>query len=211
MNEDMQDISGYKWNYAHESCAHKYLLPQIYKLLDEIDWKDNNKRIFDLGCGNGATAKNLTNKGFDVTGVDPSTEGIAQIYAKTPNLKLYEGSCYEPLDKKYGKYPVVISLEVIEHIYSPRKFANCVYSLLEKNGTAIISTPYHGYLKNLAISITGKMDAHFTALWDNGHIKFWSERTLSILLKEVGFNNIHFKRIGRVSCIAKAMIAIAKK
>ncbi len=68
----------------------------------------------------------------------------------------------------------MISLEVVEHLYFPRKFARTVYDLLEPGGTAIISTPYHGYWKNLVMALTGTMDAHFTALWDHGHIKFWS-------------------------------------
>jgi predicted HicB family RNase H-like nuclease len=50
----------------------------------------------------------------------------------------------------------------------------------------VISTPYHGYWKNLMLALTGKMDAHFTALWDHGHIKFWSMRTLGELLREGG-------------------------
>lgn len=78
-------------------------------------------------------------------------------------------------------------------------------------GTAILSTPYHGYWKNLAMALTGKMDAHFTALWDHGHIKFWSMNTLTALLKETGFCNIGFKRAGRIPALAKSMIAVARR
>jgi hypothetical protein len=39
-----------------------------------------------------------------------------------------------------------------------------------------VSTPYHGYHKNLGLALSGKMDAHFTALWEGGHIKFFSIR-----------------------------------
>jgi 2-polyprenyl-6-hydroxyphenyl methylase/3-demethylubiquinone-9 3-methyltransferase len=78
-------------------------------------------------------------------------------------------------------------------------------------GTAILSTPYHGYWKNLAMALTGKMDAHFTALWDHGHIKFWSVRTLTLLLEEAGFRDIHFERVGRIPPLAKAMIAVARR
>jgi 2-polyprenyl-6-hydroxyphenyl methylase/3-demethylubiquinone-9 3-methyltransferase len=104
-----------------------------------------------------------------------------------------------------------LSLEVVEHLYSPRKWASTMFDLLEKNGTAIISTPYHGYLKNLTMAVTGKMDAHFTALWDHGHIKFWSQKTLKTLLLEAGFVNLSFHRVGRIAPLAKSMIVIAKK
>lgn len=61
------------------------------------------------------------------------------------------------------------------------------------------------------MALTGKMDAHFTALWDHGHIKFWSMRTLSELLREAGFVDIRFERVGRVPALAKSMIAVARK
>jgi 2-polyprenyl-6-hydroxyphenyl methylase/3-demethylubiquinone-9 3-methyltransferase len=55
------------------------------------------------------------------------------------------------------------------------------------------------------------MDKHFTALWDHGHIKFWSERTLRALLAEAGCHEIEFRRVGRIPALAKSMIAIARK
>ena len=96
-------------------------------------------------------------------------------------------------------------------VYAPRDYARTLVDLLEPGGTAIISTPYHGYLKNLALAATGRMDRHFTALWDHGHIKFWSIRTLSRLLSEAGLQDIRFLRVGRVPALAKSMIAIARK
>jgi hypothetical protein len=85
------------------------------------------------------------------------------------------------------------------------------YFLCYIGGNAILSTPYHGYWKNLAMALSGKMDAHFTALWDHGHIKFWSIRTLSILLEEVGFRDLQFERVGRIPPLAKSMIAVAQR
>ena len=58
--------------------------------------------------------------------------------------------------------------------------------------------PYHGYLKNFALAVTGKMDSHFTALWLGGHIKFFSIQTLGQLLKDAGAKKIQFLRVGRV-------------
>jgi hypothetical protein len=57
------------------------------------------------------------------------------------------------------------------------------------------------------------MDRHFTALWDHGHIKFWSMATLGELLREAGFVDVRFEgeRVGRVPALARSMIAIARK
>jgi len=153
----------------------------------------------------------LSGLGFDVVGVDTSESGIALARAAYPACHFEVASAYDDLAGRFGQFSLVVSLEVVEHLYFPRKFAKAVNDLLEPAGTAIISTPYHGYLKNLALAITGKMDKHFTALWDGGHIKFFSKTTLRELLTEAGLQDIRFVRVGRIPPLAKSMIAIARK
>ena len=210
---DRNEISGYRWENSELTCAHDYLLPALLRELEKLKPAGEAvvPRVFELGCGNGSIANMLAQRGWDVTGVDPSTEGIAQAKARYPQLNLHEGSAYEKLAETYGHFPVVTSLEVVEHVYFPRQYAATLFSLLEPGGTAIISTPYHGYWKNLVMALTGKMDAHFTALWDYGHIKFWSIKTLTELLREAGFTDIRFERVGRIPLLAKSMVAIARK
>jgi 2-polyprenyl-3-methyl-5-hydroxy-6-metoxy-1,4-benzoquinol methylase len=107
---------------------------------------------------------------------------------------------------QFGRFPIALCLEVIEHVYAPRDLARALFDVLLPGGTAFISTPYHGYLKNLALAVTGRMDAHFTALWDHGHIKFWSPRTLGQLLAEAGFGDLRCSRLGRIPPLAKSML-----
>lgn len=204
------DISGYRYTSSTLNHSHDYLLPAVLSNLKELG-NSKDRRLFELGCGNGSVARVLTALGWDVTGVDPSAEGIAQARAADPMLKLATGSAYDDLAMLYGRFPVVLSLEVIEHVYAPRHYARTLFSLLEPGGTAILSTPYHAYWKNLALALSGRMDAHFTALWDHGHIKFWSVRTLGELLRESGFVDLRFERVGRVPALAKSMIAVMRK
>lgn len=203
--------SGYRWSSSSLTDAHNFLLPALAKLVEDLETRGVQRRAFDLGCGNGSVANWLSQRGWVVIGIDPSVEGITQANIHYPALQLEIGSGYDDLVARYGKFPLVISLEVVEHVYAPRVYAKNLYALLESGGQAIISTPYHGYLKNLLMALFGKLDQHFTALWDHGHIKFWSENTLRILLSEQGFNEVTFYRVGRISPIAKSMIAVAKK
>jgi len=203
------DISGYRYSKSECGCAHAYLLPAIERAFR--DFQIQPSPAFDLGCGNGSVAHWLQQKGFNVSGVDPSDTGIAAANAAHPNLNLKVGSAYDPLHELFGTFPLLVSLEVVEHVYAPRDYAKCVYNLLSPDGYALISTPYHGYLKNLALAVTGKMDKHFTALWDHGHIKFWSPRTLTQLLSEAGLQVARVDRVGRIPQLAKTMLIIARK
>ena len=209
----MHEISGYRWASAALTPSHGYLLPALLREMAtlRLNGATGAKRVFELGCGNGSVANALAEQGWDVTGVDPSSQGIAQANTQWPRLKLFEGSAYDDLVARFGRFPVVTSLEVVEHVYFPRQYAATLFSLLERGGTGIVSTPYHGYWKNLAMAASGKLDAHFTALWDHGHIKFWSIKTLDELLREAGFVDIRFERVGRVPALAKSMVAVARK
>jgi 2-polyprenyl-3-methyl-5-hydroxy-6-metoxy-1,4-benzoquinol methylase len=201
----LDDYSDYD---AGLDASHEYLLPTV---LRGLGTPRAGERLFDLGCGNGAVAEHLQLLGFDVTGVDPSERAIALAREHRPNVNLHRASAYENLAGRFGQFDKLVSLEVVEHVYAPRAYARSAFELVKPGGIAVFSTPYHGYLKNLAIALAGGFDRHVTALWDHGHIKFWSVRTLGILLTEVGFANLQWRKVGRVPAFAKSMIAIAKK
>jgi 2-polyprenyl-3-methyl-5-hydroxy-6-metoxy-1,4-benzoquinol methylase len=199
----------YRYAASGGNASHDYLLPVLRTVLSRSVPKGS--RLFDLGCGNGHVASCLERAGYTITGIDASSEGIEIARKAYPQIRLEMGSVYEDLAKRFGLFDAVVSLEVVEHLYDPRRFVKTAYDLLSPGGVVVISTPYHGYLKNLLLALTGRWDAHFTALWDHGHIKFWSVRTLSALLAEVGFHDLDFAYAGRIRPLAKSMFAVARK
>lgn len=200
------DLSAYQ--YADLAPAHTsaYLMRSVEEL---IAAKGKQARIFEIGFGNGANAKRLSDLGYQVTGVEPSSAGSA--LASELGLNLHQGSTEDDLAARFGQFPIVISLEVIEHVYSPATFARRVADLLEPGGIAVISTPYHSYLKNLALAVSGKMESHFTALWEGGHIKFFSRQTLGQLFAQFGLEEVAFRRVGRFPVLAKSMVGVYRK
>ena len=69
-------------------------------------------------------------------------------------------------------------------------FLENTFLVLRSGGSLILTTPYHGYLKNLALSLFNKWDKHFTVERRGGHIKFFSEETLARMLSSCGFENV---------------------
>jgi len=203
-------IPDYGYNTSAAGFSDSYLSPAVRRIAASFA-DPARKRALDLGCGNGAMANMLAEMGFTCTGIDPSASGIAIARHAFPQCKFETGNAYEDLAVLYGSFNLVISLEVVEHCYDPRKYARTLFDLVVPGGTALVSTPYHGYLKNVVLALSGKMEGHFTALWDGGHIKFFSIDTLGRLLTEAGFVDIVFERIGRVPSLAKSMVAVARK
>jgi 2-polyprenyl-3-methyl-5-hydroxy-6-metoxy-1,4-benzoquinol methylase len=203
------DLSGYRWRSAEPTCAHAYVWPAVQRILADGVANGRARRVFDLGCGNGASARVLAADGWEVAGVDRSPEGVG--HARASGLDLRVGSAYDDLASAFGGWPFVLCLEVIEHVYFPHRLACALFELCEPGGLAIVSTPYHGYCKNLALSLVpGAWDRHHHPLSDHGHIKFWSERTLRALLIRAGFKAVRFRRLGRIPALAKSMIAVAE-
>ena len=64
---------------------------------------------------------------------------------------------------------------------------------------------------NGAFAITGKLDAHFSALWDGCHIKFWSRRTLTSLLEEASFQVVACRAAVRCPWLWNSMPLAARK
>ena len=54
------------------------------------------------------------------------------------------------------------------------------------------------------------MDYHLSALWEGGHIKFWSRRTLAILLREAGYHHLVFTGAGRIPYLWRHMVFSAR-
>lgn len=169
--------------------------------------------ICDLGCGNGYIANRLTELGYDVTGVDASKTGLAIARQTSPNAQFIEALIDAQLGENTGlnNFDLVVSSDVIEHLYRPSDLFEASLSVLKPTGQVLIGTPYHGYIKNLALSVAGKMDSHFCVLDDGGHIKFFSVRTLSLILKRYGFENLRFSYYGRGPWLWKNMICHAQR
>lgn len=204
----MSQLGEYQYHSTEPDHLSTYLWQPV---LEELKLRVPRGRILDLGCGNGAFAIELAKLSYEVVGIDPSESGIAQAKQSQTSVRFEVASAYDDLSGTYGQFDGIVSLEVVEHLYSPTVFAKNLSLLLKPGAFAFISTPYHGYLKNLVLAITGKMDDHFTALWEHGHIKFWSVKTLSELLTSSGLHVDKYLFAGRFKYLAKSMVAVAHK
>ena len=196
--------TNYGWSTADEQDDHSYTLPAIRRLLPP-----GRLRILDAGCGNGFIAAALAREGHDVVGVDASEDGIRIARAAHPGVEFHVRSVYDDLSDVASGMDVVVSSEVIEHLYSPQRFLVNVGLTLRSGGSIVLTTPYHGYLKNLALSLANAWDKHHTVAWEGGHIKFFSEKTLTAMLREAGYEQVVFSNAGRMLWLWKSMVCRA--
>jgi 2-polyprenyl-6-hydroxyphenyl methylase/3-demethylubiquinone-9 3-methyltransferase len=152
----------------------------------------------------------LSGEGFDAVGVDISESGIA-IAKQTYSSIGFSTDASEENLAKLGPFHLVLCLEVIAHCYDPLAELEKLWESLRPGGALILSTPYHGYLKNLSLAVTGRTDKHFSALWPGRCMVFFSIKTITELLRSVGFQKIQIVRVGRIPSFAKSMVVSALK
>lgn len=183
------------------------------KLVDVISGVERVRSVCDLGCGNGYLSGLLARRGLEVVGVDASDTGIALAReAHGVACRFLNASIDEALPGKLAgaRFDTVVSSDVIEHMYLPRDLLRCALGLLNPGGILVVGTPYHGYVKNLALSVLNRWDRHFSVGWDGGHIKFFSVASLQRMVEETGFEVERFEFFGRLPLLWTNMICIAR-
>jgi 2-polyprenyl-6-hydroxyphenyl methylase/3-demethylubiquinone-9 3-methyltransferase len=171
--------------------------------------------ILDAGCGQGQLSLRMAELGHRVTAIDSLVPDVASAAAlrlrSGAQWDLIAGSLEElPLNRR-RRFEVVVSIEVVEHLYRPLTALRNLAAVTAPGGIAILSTPYHGWLKNLAISAAGGWDVHHHPLVEGGHIKFWSRATLGAALGAAGFEPVEWRGVGRVPYLWKSIMVKARK
>jgi 2-polyprenyl-3-methyl-5-hydroxy-6-metoxy-1,4-benzoquinol methylase len=211
MKESIDNEYEYSWGNDSLTNAHSFIVDPLLSMLPPPIVDGERTKILDVGCGNGSLSNYLHKKGYFVIGVEESQQGVAIAQKNFPGCQFLQGSIYDFENYKLDKdFDVVISVEVIEHLFYPKELVRLAKCFLKPNGQLILTTPYHGFLKNLVIALLGKMDSHVNVLWDGGHIKFFSVSTLSKLLILEGYTDIRFDFAGRVPYLWKSMLCSSK-
>jgi len=184
------------WEPKGSSAALHQLNPvRLAYLRDRIDqhWSLDEcnlrplagRRAADIGCGAGLLAEPLARLGAEVTGVDAAPENIAaaQAHALTQGLEIdYRVGSAEALD---GRYDLVTSLEVVEHVLDVRGFVQGLADALADDGLLILSTPNRTAMSRLMLIVIGEGTGRIprgTHDWD----KFLAPEEMCALLRDCG-------------------------
>ncbi|MCL2473468.1 MAG: class I SAM-dependent methyltransferase [Alphaproteobacteria bacterium] len=123
-------------------------------------------KILDFGSGYGLFGDYLNERGFNITSYDP----------------FYGESAASPLP---GSFDIVITTEVVEHSHTPLQTFEKCFSFLKENepacfiaGTLLTPVPLEQLKHSLA--------AYWYIGPRNGHISFFSEKTMRLIAQKHG-------------------------
>lgn len=136
--------------------------------------------LLEIGCGYGfflSEAKGLFSR---LCGVELSENAAAHARSLS-GADIHNGDVIS-MPQDWKEFDVIVAINVIEHIYSPIQFLYMLKARLKKGGRIIIATPDIG---SFWYKMLGRRWPSFKL---PEHVAFYSRKTLSILLKQAGFN-----------------------
>ena len=165
-------------------------------------------RVLDVGCGRGRCTFALAEAGYQAVGIDVSERAIAEARATVPGAQFLVQNLASPLPFPDAAFDAAFMTDVIEHVFDPRIVVREVFRVLGPRGQFLISTPYHGLVKNVMIALF-RFDRHFDP--QGPHIRFFSRNSLTNLLLEAGFGSFRYFYLGRVFPVWKNLVVMASK
>jgi len=203
-------MSKFYENYWNNKEGHlsdfKIKWPKIKKFIPLEKWLV----IADFGCGNGQIIKEmkLMNPEAKYIGLDVSEKALEEARKIFPECQFYkiEDGAKFPLGDNSVDF--IFSSEVIEHIYDTENTFSEIARILKPGGKLLITTPYHGLIKNLLITVLN-FNKHFNPT--GPHIRFFSKKSLFDLLKRFGFETLKYGYYGRFYPISHSIFVLAEK
>jgi SAM-dependent methyltransferase len=155
--------------------------------LDTIHSFLRPNRVFEIGCNDGRFLEKLRNRGAKVlVGVEPNS--ISSEIARKRGIEIYHDMVRRPLSEdavaKHGKFDLVVSRQVLEHIDNFEEFFDSVDCTLADDGYLFIAVPDFS---------PGRAAGDVSVLWEE-HVNYFTEETLLALLAWKGFEAVSVRQ-----------------
>lgn len=154
---------------------------ELYRKLRQHDWyypsdkweydealkcMPKGGRLLEVGSGDGHFLRKATRIGLSLEGLELTMPEVIQNEATS--WSIIEKSVQDHAQENAGRYDVVCSFQVLEHVTDPRSFLEASVELLAPNGKLIISTPNADSFLRHAFNLLD-MPPH--------HMSGWSEQS----------------------------------
>lgn len=176
VQKEGQEYYDSRWDGIYEKC--KAIL------------RNENFSVFDIGFGYAQALLYFQSKGIEVSGLEPSPEGVK--YAKSKGLKVYEAGIDDFTVTEGRRFDVVMMLNVLEHLSHPHETLKSIQkNLLNPNGIVVIEVP-----NEFSDFQTTAVAEHNLEEWwvcPPHHLNYFSSSSLKNLLEKCDYKVEHMQ------------------
>lgn len=169
--------------------------------------------VLDFGCGTGriiGQVSEIVQLGDRSVGYDIKPDAIAKARRRFPELRFETNEVDKPLPEQDESFDAIFASEVIEHIHNTEFIFTEFRRVLRPGGLLCLTVPYHGLLKDIALLVSGKFEAHYHNPY-HGHIRFYSRRSLKKVLTDYHFDILRWYGIGRIRYLWRSIFVVARR
>jgi ubiquinone/menaquinone biosynthesis C-methylase UbiE len=158
-------------------------------LLKEFSDLISFKRVLDAGCAAGRDSQILSENGFEVTGIDISSEFIKIAKKNNPNITFIEGNFLDlPFENNsFGGVWAHASLVHLETVGDVKKSLSEFYRVLKDNGIIHILVKAKLNDKKFAV-VSDKLSKH------DRFFQYFTSQEVEDLTKQAGFKKIKLEQ-----------------
>jgi len=149
------------------------------------NFKNNNKKVLEIGFGEGNFLKYLQKNKIYYEGFEFSKNLF--IKAKKNKLNVSFGDISNLKDNSFD---LVVMFDVIEHLVNPVKTINKIYKILRNNGLLVFYTPH---INSLGFELMGKYQNLIQPFY---HLNFFSNKNIKMLASKNNFKILKFETKG---------------
>lgn len=164
-------------------------------------------KVLDVGCGKGGFTAFIGRQGFQASGTDLSPVAIERAKQEHSDLD-FRVLAMDRLPYDDNEFDAIWSSEVIEHVFDIHEHLSEINRVLKPGGRLILTTPYHGRLKNILISLI-HFDRHFDP--EGSHVRFFDKGGMTRCLTRAGFSAESWSGFGRVWPLWFSWFIVSKK
>jgi 2-polyprenyl-3-methyl-5-hydroxy-6-metoxy-1,4-benzoquinol methylase len=151
------------------------------------------RKVLDLGCSSGLLAAKLQRMGHTVTGVD--TMDFPEAHGRME--RFFHANLDEGIPAAVGAgYDVVIAGDVLEHVRHPDLILRQIRELLAPGGLALVSIPNFSHWYPRVRVMSGRFDYDDQGILDRGHVRFFTRRSFTRLVRSAGLEVRRTEAIG---------------
>ena len=187
---------GYEWENVTNPQKQRLSLAALKSL-----GPPGSVRLLDYGCGDGVMTEFFSSQGFIAEGADISELVIDHNRQRFPHLKFELVAPGSPAPYPDGSFDAIFCSEVVEHLYDTHAVFGEFSRLLRPGGLLLLTTPYHGLIKNVLIGLFF-FDKHFNPTWQ--HIRFFNKKSLARICLDHDLSPVSWKTVGRIGPLARS-------
>ncbi|MGB1250838.1 MAG: class I SAM-dependent methyltransferase [Candidatus Promineifilaceae bacterium] len=173
--------------YVAERAGRELTFRKHLESLETLSGPANNRTLLDVGAYIGVFVEIARDAGWDAIGVEPSEWAVEE--GQRLGLPLINGTM-EAAELQGKQFDIVTMFDVIEHVTDPAGELQKAYQLLKPGGMIVVHTMD---IDSLAAKL---MRGRWPWLMSM-HIHFFSQRTLSKMLEQCGFEVLRSRSEGR--------------